>query len=320
MRIAVGGFMHETNTFGRAPTTWTISRAAARGRGDRRRAISHPSAASISRSPISSQPPSRPATTWCPLAWACAQPAGRVTDAAFERMAGKLVEGARRARPDAVFLELHGAMVTESHDDGEGELLRRVRAAVGDDVPILVSLDLHANVSRANGGAGRLHLLLPHLSAYRLGRFGRTLRRMARPRARLEAPGARVPAGAVPDPGDDGLHLCRAVEGALSTAAGDRGRDQRASVAEHGFSARRHCRRRAEHHRLWRRQAEVDAAADRLYLALLAAEPGFAAHRPLPAAEAVAEAMRSRRRRRVRSCWRTRRTIPAPARPPTPPA
>src|SRR5437764_15356041 len=62
-------------------------------------------------------------------------------------MSGLLVEGLARSQPDAVFLELHGAMVTQSHDDGEGELLRRVRKAVGSAVPIVVSLDLHANVS-----------------------------------------------------------------------------------------------------------------------------------------------------------------------------
>src|SRR5262249_7073476 len=86
--------------------------------------------------------------TLAPLAWAGAQPAGRVTDDAFERLAGRLVAGLRAAPPDAVFLELHGAMVTQTYDDGEGELLRRVREVVG-TVPILISLDLHANVSPA---------------------------------------------------------------------------------------------------------------------------------------------------------------------------
>ena len=48
---------------------------------------------------------------------------------------------------DAVYLDLHGAMVTESHEDGEGELLARARDLVGADVPIVASLDLHANVT-----------------------------------------------------------------------------------------------------------------------------------------------------------------------------
>jgi microcystin degradation protein MlrC len=50
---------------------------------------------------------------------------------------------------DGVYLDLHGAMVSERYDDGEGELLRRVREAVGPRVPIAASLDLHANVTRA---------------------------------------------------------------------------------------------------------------------------------------------------------------------------
>src|SRR5690606_26425683 len=50
---------------------------------------------------------------------------------------------------DAIYLDLHGAMVAEHHQDGEGELLSRVRAVVGPDMPIAVSLDLHANVTAA---------------------------------------------------------------------------------------------------------------------------------------------------------------------------
>ena len=54
----------------------------------------------------------------------------------------------RPAPVDAVYLDLHGAMVTEHLDDGEGELLARVRAVVGADIPVVASLDLHANVTR----------------------------------------------------------------------------------------------------------------------------------------------------------------------------
>jgi microcystin degradation protein MlrC len=50
---------------------------------------------------------------------------------------------------DGVYLDLHGAMVTEAHDDGEGEILRRVREAVGPRVPVAASLDLHCNFTRA---------------------------------------------------------------------------------------------------------------------------------------------------------------------------
>jgi microcystin degradation protein MlrC len=82
---------------------------------------------------------------------AIAQPAGRVTLEAFERLAGAIVDAARQqqGRLDGILLGLHGAMVTEQHDDGEGELLRRLREVVGPELPIAVTLDLHANVTHA---------------------------------------------------------------------------------------------------------------------------------------------------------------------------
>lgn len=73
-----------------------------------------------------------------------AAPSGPVDDDAFEHIAGRIVE-AVGAGCDGVMLDLHGAMVTRSFDDGEGELLRRIRA-VDPDVPIAVALDMHANL------------------------------------------------------------------------------------------------------------------------------------------------------------------------------
>ena len=59
-----------------------------------------------------------------------------------------MVDGIAAAGPlDAVYLDLHGAMVTEHLDDGEGEVLARVRKVIGKDVPLVASLDLHANVT-----------------------------------------------------------------------------------------------------------------------------------------------------------------------------
>lgn len=77
-----------------------------------------------------------------------ATPCGRVTDAAWNELAGRIVRAAHdRSGYDGVLLALHGAMVSESCDDAEGQLLEQVRAAVGSEVPIAVTLDLHANVS-----------------------------------------------------------------------------------------------------------------------------------------------------------------------------
>jgi microcystin degradation protein MlrC len=88
--------------------------------------------------------------TLLPGVWGMATPSDRVTDHAFDTIVGMMVDDLRSVLPlDAVYLCLHGAMVTESHEDGEGEILRRVREVVGDDIPLVVSLDLHCNTTEA---------------------------------------------------------------------------------------------------------------------------------------------------------------------------
>ncbi|UFS66735.1 M81 family metallopeptidase [Paracoccus denitrificans] len=74
-----------------------------------------------------------------------AMPSGPVEDDAFEAMAQAILAAVERGC-DGILLDLHGAMVTRSHDDGEGELLRRIRAAAP-GVPIGVALDLHGNIT-----------------------------------------------------------------------------------------------------------------------------------------------------------------------------
>ena len=75
---------------------------------------------------------------------ASAPPSGPVEDDAYEYIVDKILN-AVAAGCDALMLDLHGAMVTASFEDGEGELLRRIRA-LAPDLPIAVSLDMHANV------------------------------------------------------------------------------------------------------------------------------------------------------------------------------
>jgi microcystin degradation protein MlrC len=83
-----------------------------------------------------------------PLLWTSGGAGGMVTRDAFERITCSIVGRLSEAMPvDAVYLDLHGAMVTEDYEDAEGELLRRVRAAVGESVPVVISLDYHANVT-----------------------------------------------------------------------------------------------------------------------------------------------------------------------------
>ena len=83
-----------------------------------------------------------------PTVWTSGGAGALVSRDAFERISCDLVGTLSRKMPvDAVYLDLHGASVTEDFEDGESELLRRVRASVGPDVPIVVSHDYHANVT-----------------------------------------------------------------------------------------------------------------------------------------------------------------------------
>jgi microcystin degradation protein MlrC len=80
---------------------------------------------------------------------ASAEPAGVVTRDAFDRLGGAIVAATaeHKAKLDGILLNLHGAMVTEFCEDGEGELLERLRKVVGPDLPIAITLDLHGNIT-----------------------------------------------------------------------------------------------------------------------------------------------------------------------------
>lgn len=79
---------------------------------------------------------------------AAAGPGGVVTQDAFDTLTAPLIAASKRPW-DGIFLMLHGAMVTDFCEDGEGEILRRLRAVTGPDVPVAVTLDPHANVTAA---------------------------------------------------------------------------------------------------------------------------------------------------------------------------
>jgi len=102
---------------------------------------------------------------------AYAEPSGPVADAAFERISEQICD-AVAAGCDAVMLDLHGAMVSESLDDGEGELLRRVRH-VAPDVPVAVGLDFHSHITAAmaeNATVIAGYRTYPHIDMYETGR------------------------------------------------------------------------------------------------------------------------------------------------------
>jgi microcystin degradation protein MlrC len=104
---------------------------------------------------------------------AAASPAGRVTKEFYAEARERLLADLRTVgRLDGVLLDLHGAMVVDGLDDGEGDLLGAVRAAVG-ALPIVVTLDFHANVTRAMVEAATLlhgYKTYPHVDMDARGR------------------------------------------------------------------------------------------------------------------------------------------------------
>jgi microcystin degradation protein MlrC len=150
-RIAIGGMQHETNTFAPSRADYGAFEAGGGWPGVQYgepvfgavAGANIPAAGAIDA--LRAQGHGLVAT-----AWGAASPSAHVTTDAFERIVGELVVQLKKALPvDGVYLDLHGAMVTEAHDDGEGEILRRVREVVGPRVPIAASLDLHCNFTRA---------------------------------------------------------------------------------------------------------------------------------------------------------------------------
>lgn len=86
--------------------------------------------------------------TAVPLIRAWAQSSGRLSDEAFRDLQDGLVASIQDALPlDGLILALHGALVTESIDSADAELVALARKTLGEGVPIAVSLDLHANVT-----------------------------------------------------------------------------------------------------------------------------------------------------------------------------
>ena len=186
MRIAIGGFHHETNTFAPTKASYEMFERADGWPGlCRGGAIA--AATAGANLPIAGfiGTAGSMGHDFAPLVWANASPSAHVREDAYERIAGMMIEDLRNAGPvDAVYLDLHGAMVTEHLDDGEGELLRRVRAVVGDGTPLVASLDLHANVTPQMVGLSDALVVFrtyPHVDMAGTGaRTARLLDRIAR--------------------------------------------------------------------------------------------------------------------------------------------
>jgi len=115
-----------------------------------------------------------------------AAPSAPVEDEAYEAMAGRIVDAVAKGC-DAVLLDLHGAMVTRSHDDGEGELLGRIRK-IAPEVPIGVALDMHTNLFPAMGRLATViagYQTYPHVDMHETGmRAGRAIFSMLEKKAK----------------------------------------------------------------------------------------------------------------------------------------
>jgi microcystin degradation protein MlrC len=143
-KIAVAGFAHETNTFAPKRTDLDAFEASRILHGLE---LLEARGTNTVIGGVVDAIVSDPELDLLPIVAAHAIPGGLVTSRTVEAIEGEIVEGLRRAQPDAVVLDLHGAMVTELSDDGEAGTLRRVREVVGSATPVLAVLDLHANVS-----------------------------------------------------------------------------------------------------------------------------------------------------------------------------
>ncbi len=149
-RVLIAGFKHETNTFSKLPTDMTAYKARSYYRDDAVAAKMRGTATEIAAALDAAD---RHGWRVRHPIYANATPSGRVTQDMHEHVTRVIVETLKEDGPfDGVFLALHGAMACEHDEDGEGRLLASVRDAVGPDVPVAVTLDLHANVTDRMAG------------------------------------------------------------------------------------------------------------------------------------------------------------------------
>ena len=154
-RIAAAGFQHETNTLGATRAGFRDFEEADAWPGLLRGAEVVPGTAGINppMAGFVERAAAEPRVELVPILWCSTEPSAHVTDDAFERVGATILDGIRAAGAiDGIYLDLHGAMVTESFEDGEGELLDRIRGLVGPVLPIAVSLNVatHSQTSPRN--------------------------------------------------------------------------------------------------------------------------------------------------------------------------
>jgi len=166
-RVLIAGFMHETNTFSKLPTTLDDYRRRCLVEGE---AMVHRFKGT--RNEIGGYIDAVANDGWQPIytVTASATPSGKLTKECWETIRDMIVGAAGKAgKLDGICLSLHGAMVTETEDDAEGALLELLRGVVGPDVPIVATLDLHANATTRmakNANALVSYRTYPHIDGY----------------------------------------------------------------------------------------------------------------------------------------------------------
>lgn len=166
-RVFIAQYMHETNTFSRLKTTLEDYRKRWLVEGEAMLPYFKGT-----RNEVGGYIDSAAKYGWEPLfgAAANATPSGKQTKETWETIRDKILGAAKKAgKLDAVCLSLHGAMVTETEDDAEGALLEALRAVVGPDVPMVATLDLHANATvkmAKNANALVSFRTYPHIDGY----------------------------------------------------------------------------------------------------------------------------------------------------------
>ena len=163
-RIAIAGFQHETNSFATTVAGLAEFEMADSWPGLLRgsQVISGTKGMNLAIAGFVEAAETHDNITLLPILWCAAEPSANVTAHAFDTITGWLLEGLRDAAPfDGIFLDLHGAMITDTDFDGESALLERIREAFGADIPIAITLDFHANLTQ------RLVDLATSISIYR---------------------------------------------------------------------------------------------------------------------------------------------------------
>ena len=165
--LAIAGIMHESNTFSEVPTDAAAFSQTHAGNIIKRWGEAHHEVGGFIQGATEYD------YTIYPVFMASATPAGRVTDDVFDRFTEMLIQHLKSApKHEGLLLALHGAMVVESYPDGDGEVLRRLRDAFGQDFPIVVTLDQHTNVSEqmvAESTALVIYKTTPHIDQRQRG-------------------------------------------------------------------------------------------------------------------------------------------------------